>query len=42
MTGRRSAEAQNLSHSIAECGHPLVTYHDTDVGFLCPLLFLSS
>jgi hypothetical protein len=35
MTGRRSAEAQNLSHSIAECGHPLVTYHDTDVGFLC-------
>jgi DNA-binding response OmpR family regulator len=23
MTGRRSAEAQNLSHSIAECGHPL-------------------
>jgi hypothetical protein len=37
MTGRRSAEAQNLSHSIAECGHPLVKYHDTDVGFLCPL-----
>jgi hypothetical protein len=35
MTGRRSAEAQNLSHSIAECGHPLVKYHDTDVGFLC-------
>jgi hypothetical protein len=23
-------------------GHPIVTDHDTDVGFLCPLLFLSS
>jgi len=23
-------------------GHLIVTGHDTDVGFLCPLLFLSS
>jgi hypothetical protein len=23
-------------------GHLIVTDHDTDVGFLCPLLFLSS
>jgi len=21
-------------------GHPVVKYHDSDVGFLCPLLFL--
>jgi len=41
MTGRRSAEEQKP----AVCGlggHPVVKYHDTDVGRLCPLPLSSS
>src|SRR5712691_13359581 len=36
MTSPRSAEEQKPA-VCSLTGHPVVKYHDTDVGFLCPL-----